>query len=196
MKELVVQGKTLVVSDAEYAFLKSRCVALLHVGGVDYPVVKLTTSTTLVGVDQKCVDLVKDFEGFRAKPYLCSAGVPTIGYGSTFYADGTKVTLADPHISKTDAEYLTKLVLDKMLVRVEKLVKVDLNKNQFSALVSFTYNLGVGAFSSSTLLKVINRGELHEAPAQIKRWNRAGGKVSSGLVRRRKAEADLWNLGV
>lgn len=192
MKELVVQGKTLTMTDEDYTFLKDKCIALLCLDGVDYPVIKLKAISADTGVDQKCVDLVKEFEGFRAKPYLCSAGVPTIGYGSTFYADGTKVTLADPPINRADAEYLTRLVLDKFADKVKKLVKVDLTTNQLSALISFTYNLGVGAFRSSTLLKVINRGDLDEAPTQIKRWNKAGGKVLAGLVRRRQAEVDLW----
>ncbi len=143
-------------------------------------------------VDQKCIDIVKKFEGFRFKPYSDVVGVPTIGYGSTFYADGTRVTLKDPPISEADAEYLTKLVLNKVATRVDKLVKVSLSTNQFSALVSFTYNLGVGAFSKSTLLKVINREELDKAPEQLMRWTKAGGKVLKGLVRRRQAEADLW----
>lgn len=161
---------------------------------IDEVLPKIVEEGNTMIVDQKCVDIVKDFEGFRAKPYLDAVGIPTIGYGSTFYADGTKVTLKDPPIGESEAENLTRLVLNTIAKQVNSLVSVELSTNQFSALVSFTYNVGVGAFKTSTLRRLINEGAYDKAPEQFMRWNKAGGKVLPGLTRRRKAEVDLWNL--
>lgn len=143
-------------------------------------------------IDDNGINLIKKFEGFRSKPYLCPAGVPTIGYGSTRYADGRKVTLQDTPISE---EVATQLLLDTLASYekcVNEKVKVRLSHNEFDALVSFTYNVGVGNFSSSTLLKKLNAGDRQGAADQLLRWNKAGGKVLAGLTKRRKAERDLF----
>lgn len=137
--------------------------------------------------------LIKSFEGLRLKPYLCSAGVPTIGYGSTYYQDKKKVTLKDQPISEATAEMLLQVNLKEFENRVENMVKVSINDNEFDALVCFAYNIGISALEKSTLLKLLNSGADRAAVAdQFLRWNKAGGKELAGLTRRRQAERSLF----
>ena len=138
------------------------------------------------------LDLIKRFESFRAAPYLCSAGVPTIGYGTTVYPNGIKVKLSDQKITQQLAESFLQRHVNAIEKDVSKLVKVTLTQNQFDALVSFAYNVGLGAFNDSTLLKLLNAGDIDNASKQFERWNKAGGKVSNGLTRRRNAEKALF----
>jgi len=144
---------------------------------------------------KKGIDLIKRFEGFSSKPYLCAAGVPTIGYGNTFYENGTKVTLNDSPITLERGEELLWFVVSVFADKVANLIKVPISNNQFSALVSLTYNIGMGNFASSTLLKKLNAGDYQGAADQILRWNRARGKESLGLTNRRIAERELFVLG-
>ena len=139
------------------------------------------------------IEMIKTFEGFRSAPYKCSAGVPTIGYGATFYPGGKKVTMTDPSITEEKAVEL----LANMLVSFEKYVdsycRDDINQNQFDALVSFAYNLGPANLKSSTLLKKVNANPEDETiTAEFMKWVKAGGKTLKGLVRRREAEANLY----
>jgi lysozyme len=139
------------------------------------------------------IDMIKAFEGFRAAPYKCSAGVPTIGYGATFYPSGKKVTMTDAAITEEQAVEL----LANMLVSFEKYVDsycVDtITQNQFDALVSFAYNLGPANLKASTLLKKVNANAEDESiRLEFMKWVKAGGKTLKGLVRRREAEADLY----
>lgn len=139
---------------------------------------------------QKGIDLILSFEGFISKPYLDSAGIPTIGYGNTYYPGGKKVTLKDPPISKEKGAELFSSVLPTYEKIVNSKIKVTLTQNQFDALVSHTYNTG----GSETLFLLINKNANSEA---IKDWFTskyitAGGKVLNGLIKRRKAEADLF----
>ena len=113
---------------------------------------------------EKGLALIKEFEGFQSKPYKCPAGVPTIGYGSTFYLNGSKVKLTDRAISEKEATDLLVKSLVKYEHTVNVTVKVPLEQNEFDALVSFVYNLGAGNFVSSTLLKLINS---EASPADI-----------------------------
>lgn len=139
------------------------------------------------------IDLIAEFEGFRSKPYLDSAGVATIGYGSTFYMDNKKVTMQDEPISECDARILLVLVANKFADQVDDSVGVTLNQNQFDALVSFTYNLGIGALRRSTLLRKVNANPKDKSIArEFERWVIAGGRVLNGLVKRRKKEAELY----
>lgn len=138
------------------------------------------------------LDLIKQFESFRAAPYLCSAGVPTIGYGTTVYPNGIKVKLSDQKITQQLAETFLQHHVNAIEKDVLSLVKVPLTQNQFDALVSFAYNVGLGAFGDSTLLKLLNAGDIDGASKQFERWNKAGGKVSNGLTRRRNAEKALF----
>lgn len=141
---------------------------------------------------QKCIDLIKQFEGCRLSPYLDQNDVPTIGFGSTYYLDGTKVTMDDPEITQETAEQLLMVVLSIFAKTVSALVSIELNQNQFDALVDFTYNEGPGKFKSSTLLKLLNQNELDQASEEFPKWNIAGGQTSDGLVRRRAAEQALF----
>jgi lysozyme len=141
----------------------------------------------------KGIELIKAFEGFRSKPYKCPAGIPTIGYGATFYPGGKKVTMADAPITEEQGTEL----LQSMLVNFEKYVdsycRDDINQNQFDALVSFAYNLGPANLKSSTLLKKVNANPEDETiRAEFMKWVKAGGKTLQGLVKRRTAEADLY----
>lgn len=142
---------------------------------------------------KKGLDIIKEFEGFRAKPYLCSAGIPTIGYGSTFYDNGFKVKLSDQPISKEKALELFAKTLIKYEQAVEKAITVDISQNEFDACVSLCYNIGVTNFASSTLVKMINSGDAKlNIAEQFLKWNKANGKVISGLTRRREAEKVLF----
>ena len=138
------------------------------------------------------LDLIKQFESFRAAPYLCSAGVPTIGYGTTVYPNGIKVKLSDQKITQQLAETFLQHHVNVIEKDVLSLVKVPLTQNQFDALVSFSYNVGFGAFRDSTLLKLLNAGDIHGASKPFERWNKAGGKIVDGLTNRRKAEKVLF----
>lgn len=139
------------------------------------------------------IALIKEFEGFKKAPYLCSAGVPTIGYGSTMYADGKKVKMSDVSISEAVALELFHTTLHKYEQTVGKAIVIPLTQNQFDACVSLCYNIGQGNFASSTLVKEINKGEPKEKTSeQFLRWNKAMGTVSAGLSRRRKAEQKLY----
>jgi GH24 family phage-related lysozyme (muramidase) len=130
--------------------------------------------------------LLKSFEGLRLRAYQDAVGVWTIGYGTTAGVRPGQV------ITEAQAEALLKRDLNRFEAAVEKLVAVPLNDNQFSALVSFAYNVGEGALSSSTLLNLLNRKEYQEAANQFLRWNRAGGMELAGLTRRRRAERALF----
>ena len=137
-------------------------------------------------ISEEGKSLIKKFEGCRLEPYLCSAGVLTQGWGHT-----RTVVEGEPW-SQDHADQMLDSDLEEFEGYVNNLVKVDLNQSQFDALVAWTFNLGPANLKSSTLLKVLNEGKHHEVPAQIVRWNKAGGEVLEGLVRRRKAEALLW----
>jgi len=130
--------------------------------------------------------LIKKFEGCELEAYKCAAGVWTIGYGST------KEVKEGDTLTQGEADYLLKYEMDEYEGYVNDMVKVDLNQNQFDALVSWVFNLGPSNLSSSTLLTRINNKDWKDVPNQIKRWNKAGGKVLEGLIRRREAEALLF----
>lgn len=138
------------------------------------------------------IDLVKSFEGLRLTAYKCSAGKDTVGFGSTFYEDGSKVKPGDK-ITVDRAVKLLEFILDKFEDSVQKLVTPELNENQLAALVSFAYNCGVGNLKSSTLLKKVNADPNDPTIAdEFKKWTKAGGKVLTGLVKRRNAESILY----
>ena len=136
--------------------------------------------------------IIKQYEGFRAKPYLCPAGVPTIGYGATYYADGRKVTLKDAPISEADADNLLDKMLGKYEDAVNRYVQVPITQNQFDALVSFCYNLGQEALRKSTLLKKLNNKDYKGAADAFLNWVYASGKKLQGLVNRRTDEHKLF----
>ena len=137
-------------------------------------------------------DLIKSFEGCKLKAYKCPAGLNTIGFGSTFYPDGTKVKEGDV-ITKERADELFDAIADDFVKKVKPLIKKELSDNSFSALVSFAYNAGVGNLKSSTLLKKVNANPNDETiRGEFMKWVRANDRVLLGLEKRRKAEADLY----
>ena len=132
------------------------------------------------------LDLVKHFEGLVLEAYKCPAGVWTIGYGHT------KDVQPGDSWSEDHADHMLEVEMEEYEKYINDLVEVELNQNQFDAMVSWVYNLGVGNLQSSTLLKVLNAGDYAGVPEQIMRWNKAGGKTLEGLTRRRQAEAVLF----
>lgn len=143
--------------------------------------------TEIAKIGKAGLDLIKDFEGLKLRAYLCPAKVWTIGYGST----GPHVT-AGKVITEAEAEELLKDDLDRFEKAVTRLVTVPLRQNQYDALVSFAFNVGIGALERSTLLKRVNARLFDLAFGEFAKWNRAGGKVLAGLTRRRAAEAALF----
>ena len=140
----------------------------------------------LMKISEEGKSLIKKFEGCELEAYLCPAGYWTIGYGHIKSAKEGKT------ISQNEADvYLTK-DLEEFESYVNGMVKVELEQNEFDALVCWTFNLGPTNLGSSTLLKVLNQDKKNEVPAQIKRWNKASGEVLEGLIRRREAEALLF----
>lgn len=138
-------------------------------------------------INEEGLKLLKKFEGCKLKTYRCVAGILTIGYGHT----GKDVT-EGMTITKAQAEELLLKDLERFEAGVEDLLKVKVSENQFSALVSFAYNIGLNALSGSTLLKKLNAGDIIGAADQFLRWNRAAGKEVQGLTNRRNAERDLF----
>ena len=144
-------------------------------------------------LDENGYRLICEFEGLRLKPYLCSAKVPTIGYGNTYYPNGVRVTLLDKPITKDYAFEIFKVIADKFAKRVDDMVTSKVTQNQFNSLVSFAYNVGTGNFSTSTLLKKVNANPNDlSIRAEFMRWNRANKVVVRGLTIRRKKESDLY----
>ena len=137
-------------------------------------------------ISQEGLSLIKKFEGCELEAYKCAAGVWTIGYGSTNNVN------EGMEISQERADMLLLEDVEVFEEAVNKLIEVPLEQNQFDALVSWTFNLGSTNLKNSTLLKVLNDKDYDGVPAQIKRWNKAGGKVLQGLIRRREAEALLF----
>ncbi len=141
---------------------------------------------------EKCLELIRRFEGFRSKPYRCPAGVPTIGYGSTRYADGTPVKLTDAPITQAQADDIMRATLGEYERAVNRYVTVPLSQNEFDALTDFAYNAGAKNLLNSTLLRKLNAGDRKGAAKEFDRWVYANGQVLPGLVKRRMAERVLF----
>lgn len=140
--------------------------------------------------------LVEPFEGFSAQPYCDPGGVWSIGYGSTVDQWGNPVNAETPPVTQSQALALVERDLTAALNQVDALVVVPLNVNQQAALIDFVYNVGSGNFARSTLLSLLNQGDYAGAAGQFTRWVYAAGVVLPGLVRRREAEAALFNQPV
>lgn len=146
----------------------------------------------MMTAEELAAAIARRFEGFYPRPYLCSAGVATIGYGATFYEDGTRVQLTDPPISRERAEALLAFHLRRrFLPAALRLCPGANTPGRLAGLVDFAFNLGEGNLRASTLRRRVNAGEWDDVPAQHMRWNRAGGRVLRGLTRRCQARADL-----
>ena len=142
---------------------------------------------------QNCINLIKLFEGYKAKAYLCPAGVVTIGFGSTMYTDGRKIKISDTINEQQGNELLMWELKNKSIA----LHGLNLNQNQFDSCLSFIYNLGIGAFNKSTLKKkIVANPNDATIKAEFMKWNKArvGGQLMElkGLTRRRIAEAELY----
>jgi len=138
--------------------------------------------------------LCRQFEGYKATPYLCPAGIPTVGYGSTYYSDGRKVTLQDPPMDEPTARALLMVELEHTylpgVLRNCPILATD--ERKCNAIVDFCYNLGTGRLQTSTLKRKINAQDWEGAKEQLKLWNKGGGKVLAGLTKRRAAECALF----
>jgi len=152
-------------------------------------------------LDNKGYLMIAEWEGLRTHPYLCPAGVPTIGYGMTFYPNGRKVTMKDAPITPEYAFEMLKTVADMFAKDVSSLVTSQINQNQFNALVDFAFNLGSDidadnipeGLGDSTLLKKVNRNPHDPTIAnELMKWNKAKGRILDGLTKRRAAEAKLY----
>lgn len=136
--------------------------------------------------------LIMRFEGYSSKPYLCPAGVPTIGYGSTYYPDGRRVKLTDPEITQQFAiDMLMNQVWTEFLPAVIRLCPNLETPEQIAALVDFAFNLGISRLKSSTLRLRVNSGRWEAAKDELRKWVYAAGKKLQGLVLRREAEVAL-----
>lgn len=137
------------------------------------------------------IDLISSFEDTKLKAYDDGIGVWTIGIGTTIYPNGVKVKKGDVCTLEQAKSYFAN-DLKRFEKTVNDSVKVDLIQNQFDALVSLTYNIGSTAFKNSTLLKKLNAKDFTGAADQFLVWNKGGGKIMNGLVRRREAERALF----
>jgi len=137
------------------------------------------------------LNLIEHYEGLRLFAYQDSIGLWTIGYGTTVYPNGKRVAKGDACTVEQANDYI-KHDVAKFEKGVNDLVHVPLNQNQFDALVSFAYNLGLGNLGSSTLLKLVNKSQFETAANEFQKWNKAGGKIVAGLTVRRQAESNLF----
>jgi lysozyme len=144
-------------------------------------------------ISENGLKIIKEFEGFRSRPYRDKVGIPTIGYGFTHYTGGRVVMMDDPEITEHQATLLLEDEINRIYAKyVNAYVQVPLTQNQFDALVSFTYNEGAGNLRRSTLLRRINNNDYAGAADEFLKWDRAGGHILKGLDDRRYAERALF----
>ena len=149
-------------------------------------------------LDKNGVNLIAEFEGLILTPYYATAlekqkGIATIGFGATFYKDGTKVQITDKPITKETALDLLEIIAGKFADKVVALIKTEVNQNQFNALVSLAYNIGINAFKVSTVLRLVNTNPNDANIAKsFLMWNKQGGKELKGLTNRRIKESALY----
>jgi lysozyme len=138
-------------------------------------------------------DLCRFFEGFSSKPYICPAGYPTIGYGTVYKPDGSKVTMRDQPISRELAnDWLMGELQNNYMTGVLKASPILIaNERLLAAITDFAYNLGVGRYRASTLKRRVDSNDLLGVETELRKWVRGGGKTLPGLVKRRQAEIDL-----
>lgn len=142
-------------------------------------------------MDSKGIDFLADEEGLRLKPYLDAKGIPTIGIGCTFYENGARVKMTDPPITKERALSLFKNIRDLFEMTVWSVTRDDISQNQFNALVSICFNIGIAGLKGSTLLRLVNKNPNDPAITEaFKAWRNSGGKPI--LLGRRIREAKLY----
>ena len=147
---------------------------------------KMELGESNMQISQEGLALIKKFEGCELEAYKCPAGVWTIGYGHT------KDVKEGDKINKDEANYLLQEEMIEYESYINDMVDVDLNQSQYDSMCAWVYNLGPSNLGSSTMLRVLNEGKYDEVPQQMKRWNKANGEVLTGLIRRREAEALLF----
>jgi lysozyme len=144
----------------------------------------------------KGIAIIRKYEGLRLQAYICPSGLATIGFGATFFENGTRVQLGDK-ITRDRADQLLFFQVKLFADEVQRTVKVKLNENQLGALVSFCFNVGGAAFGKSTLAKKVNANPSDSTIRnEFMRWTRGGGKVLPGLVKRREEEANLYYAAI
>lgn len=144
-------------------------------------------------ISNRGINLLKKHEGFRNHPYKDVGGLPTIGYGNTYYLDGSKVKMTDPPLTRAQGEELLREVLREFEEAVNRLVTSKIRQNQYDALVSFVYNVGIFSLQKSTLLKRVNADpDDSDIQYQFSRWCKVNGVPNRGLKRRRNEESWLY----
>ena len=149
-------------------------------------------------ISENGLELIQEFESFEANPYLDSARVWTIGYGSTYYPNGKKVTGKDKPITKEYAEIIQRHVIATDFEPIvndlleQEITSGFITQNMYDAILSLTYNIGVNGFKKSSVLRHLKNGDKLSAGNAFLLWNKAGGKVLKGLVNRRKKERELF----
>lgn len=166
---------------------------------------KLAEMLGMVGqmqLSENGFNLIAEFEGFRSAPYIDAVGIPTIGYGNTYYLDGRKVKMTDKPISQSEAKTLKLAIINKDFAPAinemfaDEIAQAKINQNQFDALVSLAYNIGTVGLKNSSVYKYIKAGDFRSAGNAFLAWNK--GRVKGqlvelkGLTRRRNAERDLF----
>ena len=140
----------------------------------------------------KGIAIIRKYEGLKLRAYICPSGLPTIGYGATFYMNGSRVQIGDV-ITIDHADKLLHFQVKLFADEVRRTVKSNINENQLGALVSFCFNVGGAAFAKSTLARKVNANPSDPTIRnEFMRWTRGGGKVLPGLVKRREEEANLY----
>lgn len=142
-------------------------------------------------VNEAGLALIRAYEGFRGQAYRCPAGILTIGYGHTSMA-GPPDVRAGMRMNKAQAEAVLAADVAVFASEIARFIRVELSGNQFSALVSFAYNAGTGAFRKSSVLAAVNRGDFDSVPRRLNLWVKAGGRTLPGLVKRRASEGQLF----
>jgi len=147
----------------------------------------------LIGKKVSAINLIKQFEGLKLTSYPDSGGIYTIGFGNTINKDTGQAIKKGDKIDLATAERWLKIDVDERIKKIKALIKVPINENMKAALVSLAYNIGTGAFASSTLLRLLNSGADKKLVAdQFLRWNKVQGKEVKGLTNRRKLEQELF----
>ena len=161
-------------------------------------------------ISDNCVKICAYYEGFKPKPYLCQAGVATIGYGTTRYPNGKKVTLRDAPMTEKVAREIMVMTLNDFAAQITPIITAPVNQDQFDALTDFAYNLGPDidaddipeGLGDSHLLKLINDGIITKdsnwkkiLTAEFVKWDHVGSKINPGLLARRSTEAFLFTYG-
>ena len=146
-------------------------------------------------VNEAASTIIKSFEGFSSDPYLDPIGIPTIGFGSIWSANGDRISMDHPPVDKNKATELLQREVRHVEAAIGRLIKAELTENMFSAIASLAYNIGTGNLQRSTLRIKLNRGKYLDAADEFPKWRKAGGRVLKGLVRRRIAERNLFING-